>query len=395
MKKHLALHLPLFILALLIRPDPPAGAASLTALELPGGGVPFFESHAYGVSADGSVIVGYASSDQGLGVEPFRHTGGVTSGLGVFNGGTSFNIAYGVSADGSVAVGTSGGEAFRHSGKLMTGLGDLPGGVFDSTARAISGDGSVIVGHGTSAFGVEAFRHSGGAMIGLGDLPGGEFESYALDVSDNGSVIVGTGTTESGYEGFRYSGGVMTAVGDLPGTVATAVSGDGLVIVGGRATASGGEAFRLMDGMMSGLGDLPGGSFSSTAFGVNGDGSVVVGYSHTSSSAEAFIWNENNGMQRVWDVLLAQGIDPAADGWTVLNSAEAISADGKTIVGWGTRNDQAQAFVAVIPEPASFTMLAIGLPLLAGRMLLHKSKEKRSWPETDCSSLQRGTPVVH
>jgi hypothetical protein len=63
-------------------------------------------------------------------------------------------------------------------------------------------------------------------------------------------------------------------------------------------------------------------------------------------------------MNRLWDVLLVQGVDPAANGWTKLEAASGISADGNMIVGWGTRNGNTEAFVAVVPEPSAVAILA-------------------------------------
>ena len=83
-------------------------------------------------------------------------------GLGDLLGGTFESSARGVSADGSVIVGfgqsASGREAFVWtSGGGMVGLGELPGGDFESGATDVSADGSVVVGLGTSASGREAF----------------------------------------------------------------------------------------------------------------------------------------------------------------------------------------------------------------------------------------------
>ena len=56
------------------------------------------------------------------------------TGLGDLTGGSFQSRAYGVSSDGSVVVGgsssTSGTEAFRWTSSGMVGLGDLPGGFF-------------------------------------------------------------------------------------------------------------------------------------------------------------------------------------------------------------------------------------------------------------------------
>ena len=96
------------------------------------------------------------------------------------------------------------------------------------------------------------------------------------------------------------------------------------------------------------MGYLPDGGIDSEATGVSADGSVIVGYSFF-ADYEAFRWTSDGGMERLWDVLLAEGVDPAADGWERLLAAQDISADGNTIVGQGTRNGNIEAFVAVIP----------------------------------------------
>jgi len=55
-------------------------------------------------------------------------------------------------------------------------------------------------------------------------------------------------------------------------------------------------------------------------------------------------------------------------GWVLL-SAEGISADGLTIVGTGVNpNGDREAWVAVLPEPATLSLLVLGgLGLLARR----------------------------
>ena len=172
-------------------------------------------------------------------------------GLGDLTGGTFNSRAFDVSADGSVVVGggnaTSGYEAFRWtSGGGMVGLGDLPGGDFQSYAKGVSADGSVVVGLGSSALGYEAFRWtSGGGMTGLGDLPGGSFLSSADGVSADGSVVVGHSNSALGSEAFLWTsdGGMqnlrdLLIAGGVTGLTnwtlyeATSVSADGRTIVG-------------------------------------------------------------------------------------------------------------------------------------------------------------------
>ncbi len=125
---------------------------------------------------------------------------------------------------------------------------------------------------------------------------------------------------------------------------------------------------------MVGLGDLAGGPFHSFARSVSGDGSVIVGvgnYNPNLNEGDAFVWTSGGGMQLLWDVLVAQGVDPAADGWAELVIASDISLDGSTIVGTGLRNGSYEAYIAVIgivPEPSSMPLLlASGLAALGRR----------------------------
>ena len=130
---------------------------------------------------------------------------------------------------------------------------------------------------------------------------------------------------------------------------ALGVSADGSVVVGSSKSASSGgtgrtEAFRWTQATgMVGLGVLPGGYFSSSALGVSADGSVVVGYSD--SENEAFIWNSTQGMRSLQQVLTNDyGLD--LTGW-FLYQANAISADGLTVVGYGTNpNGLNEAWIA-------------------------------------------------
>jgi probable HAF family extracellular repeat protein len=351
----------------------PAVAASLTALgALPG----YTFSTAIGVSGDGSTVAGESATATIS--EAFRWTAGSgMQALGDLPGGAFKGQALGANRDGLVIVGesntASGQEAFRwtSSGGLV-GLGDLPGGGFGSVALGVSGDGAVVVGLGNSESGLQAFRWTNsGEMVGLGHLPGGGGRSIARSVSDDGSVVVGVSDSASAsvQEAFRWtSGGGMVGLGDLPGgtfeSVAYDVSDDGSVVVGFGQSASGQEAFRWTAATgMVGLGAVAGGIFSSGATAVSGDGAVVVGY----GGRGAFYWTSAGGMQRLWDVLRAHGVDPGASGWTYLDVAWDVSANGKTIVGQGLHNGTGVAFVAVVPEPSTFGLFAVGVLAMARR----------------------------
>ena len=280
-------------------------------------------SEARSVSADGSVAVGYCLS----GAEAFRWTeSGNMQSIGEGH-------ALGVSADGSVVVGDNSGGAYRWTqSEGMVNLGSLPNNP-TSCAVAVSDDGLVVVGNSHTTYTSEAFRWTeSGGMVGLGALPGGGFESSAWDVSSDGSVIVGYSYTPSGSEAFRW-------------------------------TESGG---------MKGLGfidDNPLYGYIGHAFGVSADGSVVVGISASASASsfEAFIWDEDNGMRSLKEVLI-NDLSLDLTGWR-LRKATGISDDGFTIVGYGTNpSGNREAWIASIPEPSTLFLLICGALVLKRRI---------------------------
>lgn len=141
---------------------------------------------AFGVSGDGSVVVGAS------GGHAFRWT----SAAGLIDLGVG--TAYGVSDDGSVVVGDSGGEAVRWtSPEGLVALGDP-----SSTAYAASADGSIIVGRGSkgaflwdTTHGIRPLRD---VLQDQGlDLTGWTL-SEARDVSADGLTLVGSGINPDG-----------------------------------------------------------------------------------------------------------------------------------------------------------------------------------------------------
>ncbi len=350
-----------------------------------------FSSFAYGVSADGGVVVGMSlSSFQ----EAFRWTqADGMAGLGDLTSGSNYSVARAVSADGGVVVGTSDIGADRPfrwtSGGGMVNLGKLLGGNGHCRAWGVSADGNVVVGESGSTFAglgsLEAFRWTqDGGMVGLGDLPGGTNYSYARAASADGSVVVGAGSIVGGaLRAFLWTQAGMVDLGVLSGYVssgALGVSPDGSVVVGGNVSAYGAqEGFRWTQaGGMIGLGDLPGGSFFSIARGVSADGNRIVGNSSgaNGSLGDAFIWDPVNGMRDLQDVLVADYGFSIPAGW-LLRDATAISPDGRFIVGYGRNPSlQTEAWLVdlgpTVPEPSSLLLMLAGV---AG-LLLRAAKRK-------------------
>ena len=87
----------------------------------------------------------------------------------------------------------------------------------------------------------------------------------------------------------------------------------------------GGVPAAFSQGAFQGLGDLPGGR-GSHANAVSADGSVVVGFGYDSSAAQhAIRWTQADGMQIMF---------PGGFGFDFTSNAFGISADGLTIGGW-------------------------------------------------------------
>jgi probable HAF family extracellular repeat protein len=348
-----------------------------------------FGSGASDVSYDGTVVVGVSVSnvfsppDEDWGSEAFRWTAETGMvGLGDLPGGFLRSQAHAVSAEGSVVIGQGGIdgpniEAFRWTeAGGMVGLGVIEGFTIESEANGISANGSVVVGlsRAQGPAHQEAYRWTADTgMVGLGDIPGGLLNSHAYDVSADGSVVVGWGEGASGTEAFRWTeAGGMVGLGNLPGgsdSGAEGVSADGSVVVGWSSSTAGHQAFRWTEaGGMEGLGNLPGSEGSIVReISVSADGRIVVGNDRTGGLTiikanavdnskialavedEFFVWTQSNGMQRLQDILEANGTT-GLSGWSKLK-AGGISANGKWVVGQGTNpSGSIEAFLAELPS---------------------------------------------
>lgn len=309
---------------------------------------------AFGVSADGSTVVGRGSQAQAA---RWTLEDGVED-LGVAIPGVEMTIAtaWGASADGSVIVGGENPLSFRWTEEdgveYLTGLGE---------GRGVSADGTVMVGVGG------ALRSSALGDTRLLTLPYGT----AYGVSADGSTVVGTQWVpeSSGPTAFRWT--EAEGLEDLGARDAFAISADGSTVVG-RTYDDTAYLWTESTGIVD-LGTIPGGPTWATAgaLAVSGDGSIVVGFDYYS----AFVWDEENGMRSIYDMLMQDyGLDVLSLGWS-LNAARGISADGLTIVGtgwdgWGYDAGWVVKLepTSVVPAPGAVLLGLLGLGHSAWRL---------------------------
>lgn len=295
------------------------------------------DSEAFGVSLQG-IVVGTATNSDGF-ARAFRWTESTgMQELGTLGGVISRGTA--ISADGQTLVGYSSDaagyiRAFRWRAGQMTPLGLLSN-VPWTEAYGVSADGTVISGHGWFGANFSAARWQDTTATNLGALSGA-IASRAWGVSGNGQVVVGAvfypsqGLPEA--RAVRWVNQSIQPLGALAGyrrSWALAASQDGSVIVG-YAYADDSNApstsIRWVDGQAQNLGWLPlDGADGSIAYGVSDDGTIVVG----NSDGRAYRWTPERGMENlntVYAHLLTDG--------SQLHSANAVSADGRYIVGRG------------------------------------------------------------
>jgi hypothetical protein len=102
---------------------------------------------------------------------------------------------------------------------------------------------------------------------------------------------------------------------------------------------------------------------------ISADGRVIVGGRDSVGGDNAIYWSEATGSRSIRDMLTNNGIDTSD--WLELNSATGISADGRTIVGYGSRLDEEvgsvlEAWIMHIPEPSSIALVLSGLGVICG-----------------------------
>ena len=305
---------------------------------------------AYKVSNNGSVVVGPAGSGN-----VFRWTsdGSYTVLSGVHTG----NPQVSISGDGLTVVTDTPNAANKMVASTWVGRGpwtQLPTTGFAScdafflNAYDANLDGSVVVGLGwITGCGAHAFRWDPtNGSVDLGTIVAGR-SSRANAVSNDGTVIAGWQDTASGQRrGARW---VNLVESYLPNYVAPSgtsyvigealgMSGNGKHLVGYNvfsAPAGPGWHYDVDANVVYALQNLAQfGSQDALVNGASDDGSVCIGTSGgIPIGRKAIIWLNNGAPQDLVAYIQSKGGSTAP--YTSLGTAMDISADGRTIVGWG------------------------------------------------------------
>ncbi|HEY0233274.1 MAG TPA: hypothetical protein VGC55_18645, partial [Dokdonella sp.] len=220
--------------------------------------------------------------------------------------------------------------------------GAVPQDAFLSSAYGAS-DNGVVVGlaldENSQSF---AFRWTAAEGMTRLDANRPANAARANAISGDGSTIVGWNDEDNGFRtGVLWQNGVPLDLADAAGNPvgeALAVNHDGSVVVGygyDNPDTGGSEAWRWTAATgVQGIGCIDNsGCGPAYGFALSDDGNVIVGASGFGFDRLATIWTPAGGMQLLSDYATAQGLT-IPDGWT-LSSAAGVSADGKTIGGWG------------------------------------------------------------
>lgn len=282
------------------------------------------------ISGDGTTILGCHEDAQGK-WNAAKWLGGTSwLDLGTVTGGVSCDAylsgAYGVNQDGSLGVGllylASLCKAHAGTWDLINGgppteLPALFGETTYTRANAVNADGSVIVGWQDQMTGERSAAKWVNGVEELILTPAGGINGEAQAVSADGNTIVG-GNYDFGSKAWIWR----------PNT--------GVLPLETTAPAS----------------DAPASPAAYVALDVSDNGKVVVGFVRAGFDTRAWIWRRKQGRVIFLDDFIKQRGAIVPEGWS-LSSAALVSADGKTVYGWGVNPDNAiEMFKVVLNSPA-------------------------------------------
>jgi len=330
---------------------------------LPGG----TSGSARAASADGSVVIGWSNTGTQKAVRWVNLGNPEVIPMPAAYPGQTYTS--GISSDGSVIVGTVGYDtpsprAFRWAAGSPEAqiLAAAPGILVLTDARGVSADGLTIVGSGKAVnpqsgvlAGVAGRWTAATGGVALGWLPGST-SSFGQAISRDGSVIVG------GSDGaFRWSSsGGIQSLGTLPAGYAdwysSCTSAGGSIVAGTAGVISGSSTPSVPFWWMQATGPqfpalLPDAS-NTFVSDLCGDGLVMVGttYRPGPQGFAATIWTPDGGVQHIRTFLLDRYGLHLPPTW-FLTGAIGISADKRSIVGYGSDGAQQRAWVIRFPTP--------------------------------------------
>lgn len=270
------------------------------------------QSQAFGISADGSVIVGASDFASGVLTRAVMWVRNISGGydapisLGTLPGGTRA-VAQAISADGTTIVGQSdAADGFTYGFAWTSGGGmvQLPAGddLFQGNAVfGCSADGSLIVGQAGFTDGLHAVCWSdvGWSVITSLDTPIGS-TGAALGCDSSGTIVFGTWTgVDSINHGVRWVNGgggfgAKISLGLFMGNevLPAAMSADGGTIVGTGSDTGNAVAvlWTLADGWLNPIG-LPAGAILANAISISPDATTVGGiYQPTLAGNGILLW---------------------------------------------------------------------------------------------------------
>lgn len=208
------------------------------------------------------------------------------------------------------------------------------------------------------------------------------------DISTDGSALVGW--LSSGVDAFIWTQQGTTVLGPPMGdgtrfTDPYRFSADGNAVVGrGSEGALGVAILWTKENSKTLLGHLPDGGSAAPAD-VSADASVIVSGRWSGRIFDAWIWRESRTIELLHDVLTNEyGLGPQVASWN-LQTATAMSNDGRTIVGFGTNpNGQTEGWVAFlgtpVPEPSTLFLTTLALPFACRRRRSPKLRAEHACP---------------
>jgi probable HAF family extracellular repeat protein len=219
-------------------------------------------------------------------------------------------------------------------------------------------DGSVLVGLGWNGCKIaHAFRwEESTGMVDLGT--GNVTSSRANDVSGDGRVVIGWVEHSTGFRmGAKWVDRAQEMIRGPYGMVGEAfgTNRDGSFIVGSGCDPikGGGWAWTQASGVQCffverplRIPDLP---YQTLMLTTSEDGRVIGGAFSFGLDAESLIWFDGKPFF-LQDYLRANGLPDAFRGWVNTGFVQAVSPDGRTIVGYGAGPTGFKGYMVLLPE---------------------------------------------